>query len=51
MITLELIVMGIILMAMLPVIIVSYGIQQEKHKRHREWMKQQLKQDRSYTND
>ena len=42
----ELLVLMILLLAMVSVIVVSYGIQQEKHKRHREWMKQQLKQDK-----
>ena len=50
MITLELIVMGIILMAMLSVIVVSYGKKQEKYRINKKWMKEhlrQLKKDRS----
>ena len=44
MIILELICMFILLATMISVIVVSYGKQQEKyHRRHREWMKQQLK--------
>ena len=38
----ELLVAIIVLMSMVSIIIVSYGKQQEKHKRMREWMKQQL---------
>ena len=44
----ELLVLVLLLFTMVSLIVVSYGMQQEKHKRHREWMKEQLKQDRSY---
>ena len=47
MIILELICMFILITTMISVIVVSYGKQQEKyHRRHREWMKENLKKDR-----
>ena len=39
----EIIALIIFLSSMISVIIVSYGKQQEKHRRQKEWMKQQLK--------
>ena len=38
----EFIVFILLISCMLSIIIVSYGKQQEKHKRHKEWMKQNL---------
>ena len=43
----EIIVAILVMFSMVSIIIVSYGKQQEKHRRMRQWMKEQLKQDRS----
>ena len=39
----EFLVAVLVLMSMVSIIIVSYGKQQEKHRRMKEWMKQNLK--------
>ena len=39
----ELLVAIIILVSMICIIVESYNIQKEKHRRNKEWMKQQLK--------
>ena len=45
-IMIEFLVAVLVLMSMVSIIIVSYGKQQEKHRRMKQWMKQQLKQDK-----
>ena len=40
----ELLVTVIVLMSMVSIIIVSYGKQQEKHRRMQEWMKENQRQ-------
>ena len=42
----ELIAAILVMFSMVSIIIVSYGKQQEKHRRMKQWMKQQLKQDK-----
>jgi preprotein translocase subunit YajC len=34
----------IVIFSLVALLVVSYGKQQEKHKRHKEWMKENLKQ-------
>ena len=42
-IMIEFLVAVLVLMSMVSIIIVSYGKQQEKHRRMKEWMKENLK--------
>ena len=42
----EIVVAVLVMFSMVSIIIVSYGKQQEKHRRMRQWMKEQLKQDK-----
>ncbi len=43
--TMGIIVTIVIMFSMISIIVVSYCNQQEKHKRHREWMKQNRRND------
>ena len=46
MIALELIILFLVILSMIAIIVVSYGIQQEKYRINKKWMDEQLKQDK-----